>query len=55
MDDSKLADPISMFGMNMTQATAVLITVADGRINTARKRITCGFNGVLPPTEQRRM
>src|SRR3981081_1587915 len=29
MDDSKLADPVSMFGMNMTRATALLITVGD--------------------------
>ncbi len=29
MDDSKLADPVAMFGMNLTRATAVLITVGD--------------------------
>ena len=55
MDDSKLADPISMFGMNMTRATAVLITVADWSDHYSQEANYLRLNGVLPPTAQRRM
>ncbi len=55
MDDSKLADPISMFGMNMTRATAVLITVADWSDHYSQEANYLRLNGILPPTAQHRM
>ena len=55
MDDSKLADPISMFGMNLTRATAVLITVGDWADHYSQEANYLRLNGVLPPTAQRRM
>src|SRR5437867_6732293 len=55
MDDSKLADPVSMFGMNMTRATAVLITVADWTDHYSQEANYLRLNGILPPTAQRRM
>jgi DinB family protein len=50
MDDSKLADPVSMFGMNLTRASAVLITVGDWADQANYLRL----NGILPPSAQRR-
>src|SRR5258708_39851670 len=54
MDDSKLADPISMFGMNMTRATALLITVGDWADHYSQEANYLRLNGILPPTAQRR-
>jgi len=55
MDDSKLAESISMFGMNLTRATAVLITVGDWADHYSQEANYLRLNGVLPPTAQRRM
>jgi hypothetical protein len=54
MDDSKLAEPIAMFGMNMTRATAVLITVGDWADHYSQEANYLRLNGLLPPTAQRR-
>ncbi len=54
MDDSKLADPVSMFGMNMNRAMAVLITVADWSDHYSQEANYLRLNNVLPPTAQRR-
>ena len=55
MDDSKLAEPVSMFGMNMTRATALLITVGDWADHYSQEANYLRLNNVLPPTAQRRM
>ncbi len=55
MDDSKLAEPVSMFGMNMNRAMAVLITVADWSDHYSQEANYLRLNNVLPPTAQRRM
>jgi len=54
MDDSKLADPVSMFGMNLTRAAAALITVGDWADHYSQEANYLRLNGVLPPTAQRR-
>jgi len=54
MDDTKLADPVSMFGMNMNRAMAVLITVADWSDHYSQEANYLRLNNVLPPTAQRR-
>jgi len=53
MDDSKLADPVSMFGMNLSRAAAVLITVGDWADHYSQEANYLRLNGVLPPTAQR--
>jgi hypothetical protein len=53
LDDSKLADPVSMFGMNLTRASAVLITVGDWADHYSQEANYLRLNGVLPPTAQR--
>jgi hypothetical protein len=53
MDDSKLSDPVSMFGMNLTRAAAVLITVGDWADHYSQEANYLRLNGVLPPTAQR--
>lgn len=55
MDDSKLAEPISMFGMNMSRATAVLITVGDWADHYSQEANYLRLNNVLPPTARQRM
>jgi hypothetical protein len=55
MDDSKLAEPVSMFGMNLTRAAAVLITVGDWADHYSQEANYLRLNGLLPPTAQRRM
>ena len=54
MDDSKLAEPVAMFGMNLTRAAAVLITVGDWADHYSQEANYLRLNGVLPPTAQRR-
>jgi hypothetical protein len=53
MDDSKLADPVAMFGMNLSRAAAVLITVGDWADHYSQESNYLRLNGVLPPTAQR--
>ena len=55
MDDSKLAEPVAMFGMNMTRVMAVLITVGDWADHYSQEANYLRLNGLLPPTAQRRM
>ncbi len=55
MDDSKLAEPVSMFGMNLTRATAVLITVGDWADHYSQEANYLRLNGLLPPTARRGM
>jgi hypothetical protein len=54
MDDSKLGDPVSMFGMNLTRAAAAFITVGDWADHYSQEAIYLRLNGILPPTAQRR-
>lgn len=54
MDDSKLADPVSMFGMNLTRAAAVMITVGDWADHYSQEANYLRLNGLIPPTAQRR-
>ncbi len=54
MDDSKLAESVSMFGMNLSRATAVLITVGDWADHYSQEANYLRLNNVLPPTAQRR-
>ncbi len=53
MDDSKLADPVAMFGMNLSRASAVLITVGDWADHYSQEANYLRLNGILPPTAQR--
>lgn len=55
MDDSKLAEPVSMFGMNLTRAAAAMITVGDWADHYSQEAIYLRLNGVLPPTARERM
>jgi hypothetical protein len=55
MDDSKLAEPISMFGMTLSRASAILITVGDWADHYSQDANYLRLNGVLPPTARRGM
>ena len=55
MDDSKLAEPVSMFGMNLTRAAALLITVGDWADHYSQEANYLRLNGLLPPTARRGM
>jgi len=55
MDDSKLGEPVSMFGMNMNRATALLITVGDWADHYSQEANYLRLNNLVPPTAQRRM
>jgi hypothetical protein len=55
LDDSKLAEPIKMFGMDLTRAAAVLITVGDWADHYSQEANYLRLNNLLPPTAQRRM
>ena len=54
MDDSKLGEPVAMFGMNLTRAAAVLITVGDWADHYSQEANYLRLSGLLPPTAQRR-
>lgn len=53
LDDSNLAAPVSMFGMNLTRAAAVLITVGDWADHYSQEANYLRLNSILPPTAQR--
>src|SRR6267154_813781 len=55
MDDSKLGDAVSMFGMNMNRAMAVLITVGDWADHYSQESNYLRLNNILPPTAKQRM
>src|SRR5205809_463417 len=55
LDDSKLTEPIQLFGPNpFTRAAAILITVGDWADHYSQEANYLRLNGVLPPTAQRR-
>ncbi len=54
MDDSKLGEPVSMFGMNMTRAVALLITVGDWADHYSQEANYLRLNNILPPTAKPR-
>lgn len=53
LDDSNLGAPVSMFGMNLTRAASVLITVGDWADHYSQEANYLRLNGILPPTAQR--
>jgi hypothetical protein len=56
LDDSKLGEPIQLFGPNpFSRAAAILITVGDWADHYSQESNYLRLNGVLPPTAQRRM
>jgi hypothetical protein len=56
LDDSKLGEPIQLFGPNpFSRAAAILITVGDWADHYSQEANYLRLNGVLPPTAQRRM
>ena len=55
LDDSKLTEPIQLFGPNpFTRAAAILITVGDWADHYSQEANYLRLNGILPPTAQRR-
>ena len=55
LDDSKLAQPVQLFGSNpFTLAAAMFITVGDWADHYSQEANYLRLNGVLPPTAQRR-
>jgi hypothetical protein len=55
LDDTKLSDPIQLFGPNpFTRAAAMMITVGDWADHYSQEANYLRLNGVLPPTAQRR-
>ena len=55
LDDSKLAEPIQLFGPNpVSRATAIMITVGDWADHYSQEANYLRLNGVLPPTAQPR-
>src|SRR6266511_2253829 len=55
LDDSKLAEPIQLFGPNpFSRAAAIMITVGDWADHYSQEANYLRLNGILPPTAQRR-
>ena len=55
LDDSKLSEPIQLFGPNpFTRATAIMITVGDWADHYSQEANYLRLNGVLPPTARPR-
>src|SRR5437016_8017631 len=55
LDDSKLNEPIQLFGPNpFSREAAILITVGDWADHYSQEANYLRLNGVLPPTAQRR-
>jgi len=55
LDDSKLSEPIQLFGPNpVTRAAAIMITVGDWADHYSQEANYLRLNGLLPPTAQRR-
>ena len=55
LDDSKLSDPVQLFGPNpTTRAASVLITVGDWADHYSQEANYLRLNNILPPTAQRR-
>jgi hypothetical protein len=55
LDDSKLSDPIQLFGPNpFSRATAIMITVGDWADHYSQEANYLRLNGILPPTARPR-
>lgn len=55
LDDSKLAEPIQLFGPNpVTRAAAMMITVGDWADHYSQEANYLRLNGLIPPTAQPR-
>jgi hypothetical protein len=55
LDDSKLSEPIQLFGPNpVSRAVAIMITVGDWADHYSQEANYLRLNEVLPPTAQRR-
>src|SRR5437773_8858713 len=55
LDDSKLNEPIQLFGPNpFTRAAAIMITVGDWADHYSQEANYLRLNAILPPTAQRR-
>jgi DinB family protein len=55
LDDSKLAEPVQLFGPNpVTRAAAIMITVGDWADHYSQEANYLRLNGVLPPTARPR-
>ena len=50
LDDSKLAEPMSMFGMSMTRAGFMIVASDDWGDHYSQSAIYLRLNGLLPPT-----
>jgi uncharacterized damage-inducible protein DinB len=50
LDDSKLAEPMNMFGMSSTRAGFMLIAADDWGDHYSQSAIYLRLNGLLPPT-----
>ena len=50
LDDSKLAEPMNMFGMSSTRAGFMLIAADDWGDHYSQSSIYLRLNGLLPPT-----
>ena len=50
LDDSKLAEPMSMFGMSATRAGFMIIAADDWGDHYSQSAIYLRLNGLLPPT-----
>jgi uncharacterized damage-inducible protein DinB len=54
VDDSKLAEPLPIFGRQLTRANVIVITVADWADHYSQAAIYLRLNGLLPPTARPR-
>jgi uncharacterized damage-inducible protein DinB len=50
LDDSKLGEPMSLFGMNMTRAGFMMLASDDWGDHYSQSAIYLRLNGLLPPT-----
>lgn len=53
LDDSKLTEPLPMFGQNMSRAASELLTVGDWADHYSQFAIYMRLNGQLPPTAKK--
>jgi hypothetical protein len=53
LDDSKLGEQVSMFGMTMSRAGAEMLTVGDWADHYSQMAIYLRLNGQLPPTAKK--
>jgi hypothetical protein len=53
LDDSKLGEKVTMFGMTMSRASAEMLTVGDWADHYSQMAIYLRLNGQLPPTAKK--